>query len=187
MDTEHAWLGANDWKKDSYKTFVLNFYANSSVATFCHCISRYELFSAYERHFQETCKYQRLYAYGTVAQPGICFGGGSVTNVVRVPSLVILHNDHFDVTDQFPICYNRIWRQISFSNIFGGHGFFDLILAALASKIRGAISAKFGSQVPTGSLLQERWSIHYFTTLLWQNNVREKSPIFFRTVQNDCE
>jgi len=37
----------------------------------------------------------------------------------------------------------------------GGHGLFDLILAALASKIRGAISAKFGSQVPTGSLLQE--------------------------------
>jgi len=26
--------------------------------------------------FSGTCKYQRLYAYGTVAQPGICFGGG---------------------------------------------------------------------------------------------------------------
>ena len=58
--------------------------------------------------------------------------GWPVTSVVRVHFLVILHKDYFDVTAQFLVYYNRIWRQISFSNFFrGGHGVFGLILAAL--------------------------------------------------------
>ena len=39
---------------------------------------------------------------------------GPVTDVVRSQTLAVLHKDHFDVTGQFLVCYNRIWRQ----NIF---------------------------------------------------------------------
>jgi len=35
------------------------------------------------------------------------------TDVVRFQTLAILHKDHFDVTGQFMVYYNRIWRQIS--------------------------------------------------------------------------
>jgi len=38
---------------------------------------------------------------------------GPVTDVVRCQTLTILHKDHFDVTGQFLVCYNWIWRQIS--------------------------------------------------------------------------
>jgi len=37
---------------------------------------------------------------------------GPVTDVVRVQSLAILHKEHIDVTTQFPVYQNRIWRQI---------------------------------------------------------------------------
>jgi len=33
---------------------------------------------------------------------------GAVTDVVRVQSLAILHKDHFDVTDHYPVYYNRM-------------------------------------------------------------------------------
>jgi len=33
---------------------------------------------------------------------------GPVTDVVRFQTLAILHKDHFDVTGQFLVCYNRI-------------------------------------------------------------------------------
>jgi len=39
--------------------------------------------------------------------------GGPVTDVVRFQTLAILHKDHFDVTGQFLVYYNRMWRQIS--------------------------------------------------------------------------
>jgi len=39
-----------------------------------------------------------------------------VTDVVTVQSLAILHKDHFDVTAQFLVYYDRIWPQISFTS-----------------------------------------------------------------------
>ena len=36
---------------------------------------------------------------------------GSLTDIVRFQTLAILHKDHFDVTGQFLVYYNRIWRQ----------------------------------------------------------------------------
>ena len=36
-----------------------------------------------------------------------------VTDVVRFQTLAILHKNYFDVTVQFLVYYNRIWRQIS--------------------------------------------------------------------------
>jgi len=41
------------------------------------------------------------------------FREGPVTDVVRFHTLAVLHKDHFDVTGQFLVYYNRIWRQIS--------------------------------------------------------------------------
>jgi len=47
-----------------------------------------------------------------VAQPGLLFGRPA-TEFVRFQTLPISHKDHFDVTAQFLVCYNKIWRQIS--------------------------------------------------------------------------
>jgi len=33
---------------------------------------------------------------------------GPVTDVIRFQTLAILHKDHFDVTGQLLVCYNRI-------------------------------------------------------------------------------
>jgi len=44
--------------------------------------------------------------------PGILFRG-PVADVVRFQTLANLHKDHFDVTGQFLVYYNRIRRQIS--------------------------------------------------------------------------
>ena len=47
---------------------------------------------------------------------------GPVTSVVRDQSSAILHKDHFDVTAQFLVYYNRIWRQTIFSNFLSRGG-----------------------------------------------------------------